>query len=187
MRRSGRPPACSWRRAATTSSPRPRPPRPRARRGRAPRPARRSPGRPARRRRRLRGLRRADPSPAGAGGAHGLCRRAEGSRAGHALRRARVRAEGAPSPDRLRAVLASGLTPSARARGTPPATLGSVPPPARNRALRAAAGGIDAAAVAAEARELGVLGWVRPTGAVPAEGAPDALRAFMAFLGDAVP
>jgi DNA ligase D-like protein (predicted 3'-phosphoesterase) len=62
-----------------------------------------------------------------------------------------------------------------------------VPPSARNRALRAAAGGIDAAAVAAEARELGVLGWVRPTGEVHAEGAPDALQAFMAFLGDAVP
>src|SRR3954471_3053787 len=60
------------------------------------------------------------------------------------------------------------------------------PPRARNRTLRAAAGGIDAAAVAAEARELGVLGWVRPAGEIHAEGAPDALQAFMAFVGDAV-
>jgi DNA ligase D-like protein (predicted 3'-phosphoesterase) len=62
-----------------------------------------------------------------------------------------------------------------------------VPPPARKRALRAAAGGIDAAAVAAEARGLGVVGWVRPTGEIHAEGAPDALRALMAFVGEAVP
>jgi DNA ligase D-like protein (predicted 3'-phosphoesterase) len=62
-----------------------------------------------------------------------------------------------------------------------------VPPPARTRALRAAAGGIDAAAVAAEARGLGVVGWVRPTGEIHAEGAPDALRALMAFVGEAVP
>src|SRR3954471_13045153 len=61
------------------------------------------------------------------------------------------------------------------------------PPRARNRTLRAAAGGIDAAAVAAEARELGVLGWVRPTGEIHAEGAPDALQAFVASLGDPVP
>jgi DNA ligase D-like protein (predicted 3'-phosphoesterase) len=60
-------------------------------------------------------------------------------------------------------------------------------PPARNRALRAAAsGGIDAAAVAAKARELGVMGWVRPTGEVHGEGAPDAVQALVAFLGDAV-
>ena len=58
------------------------------------------------------------------------------------------------------------------------------PPPARKRALRAAAGGIDAAVVAAEARELGVTGWVRPTGEIHAEGAPDAVRALMASLGD---
>ena len=51
-------------------------------------------------------------------------------------------------------------------------------------ALRAAAGGgIDADAVAAEARELGVMGWVRPTGEVHAEGAPDALAALVALLG----
>jgi DNA ligase D-like protein (predicted 3'-phosphoesterase) len=57
------------------------------------------------------------------------------------------------------------------------------PPPARDRALRAAAGGIDAAAVVAEARALGVMGWVRPTGELHAEGAPDAVEALMAFLG----
>ena len=54
--------------------------------------------------------------------------------------------------------------------------------PARNRALRAAAGGgIDAEAVVAKARELGVMGWVRPTGEIHAEGAPDAVEALMAF------
>ena len=58
---------------------------------------------------------------------------------------------------------------------------------ARNRALRAAAGGgIDAEAVAAKARELGVMGWVRPTGEIHAEGAPDAVEALMASLGDDV-
>ncbi len=58
--------------------------------------------------------------------------------------------------------------------------------PARDRALRAAAGGeIDVDAVAAKARELGVMGWVRPTGEVHAEGAPDAVAALMALLGDA--
>src|SRR5215217_2395042 len=54
------------------------------------------------------------------------------------------------------------------------------------RALRAAAGdGIDVDAVVARARELGVMGWVRPTGEVHAEGAPDAVQAFAAGLGDA--
>ena len=58
-------------------------------------------------------------------------------------------------------------------------------PPA---ALRASAGGgIDAAAVAAKARELGVMGWVRPTGEIHAEGASAALDALMAFVGDGVP
>src|SRR5688500_50932 len=53
--------------------------------------------------------------------------------------------------------------------------------------MRAAAGGaIDAAAVAAKARDLAVMGWVRPTGEVHAEGSPDAVEALMAFLGDAV-
>jgi DNA ligase D-like protein (predicted 3'-phosphoesterase) len=57
---------------------------------------------------------------------------------------------------------------------------------AENRALRATAGGaIDAEAVAAKARELAVMGWVRPTGEIHAEGAPDAVEALMAFLGDA--
>jgi DNA ligase D-like protein (predicted 3'-phosphoesterase) len=58
--------------------------------------------------------------------------------------------------------------------------------PARNQALRAAASGIDAEAVAAKARELGVMGWVRPTGEIHAEGAPGALQALMAFVGDGV-
>jgi DNA ligase D-like protein (predicted 3'-phosphoesterase) len=58
---------------------------------------------------------------------------------------------------------------------------------AGNRALRAAAGGaIDAEAVAAKARELAVMGWVRPTGEVHAEGAAEAVEALMAFLGDVV-
>jgi DNA ligase D-like protein (predicted 3'-phosphoesterase) len=58
---------------------------------------------------------------------------------------------------------------------------------ARNRALRAAAGGeIDAEAVVAKARELGVMGWVRPTGEIHAEGAPDAVQALMGFVGDVV-
>jgi DNA ligase D-like protein (predicted 3'-phosphoesterase) len=59
--------------------------------------------------------------------------------------------------------------------------------PVRNRALRAVAGGgIDTEAVAAKASELGVMGWVRPTGEVHAEGAPDAVQALMAFVGHAV-
>jgi DNA ligase D-like protein (predicted 3'-phosphoesterase) len=61
------------------------------------------------------------------------------------------------------------------------------PPARRSRALRAAGGGgIDAEAVAAKARELGVMGWVRPTGEVHGEGTPDAVQTLMAFLGDAV-
>jgi DNA ligase D-like protein (predicted 3'-phosphoesterase) len=60
--------------------------------------------------------------------------------------------------------------------------------PATNLALRAAAGhGIDAEAVAAEARALAVMGWVRPTGEIHAEGAPGAVQALMAFLGDIAP
>jgi DNA ligase D-like protein (predicted 3'-phosphoesterase) len=59
-------------------------------------------------------------------------------------------------------------------------------PPARNRALRATADGIDAESVAAKARELGVMGWARPTGEIHAEGAPGAAQALMAFVGDAV-
>jgi DNA ligase D-like protein (predicted 3'-phosphoesterase) len=53
-----------------------------------------------------------------------------------------------------------------------------------SRALRAAAGdGIDAQAVAAKARQLGVMGWVRPTGEVHAEGDPDAVQALLDSLG----
>ncbi len=60
--------------------------------------------------------------------------------------------------------------------------------PAAPRALRAAAGDeIDAGAVAARARELAVMGWVRPTGEIHAEGAPDAVEALIAFAGDGVP
>ena len=55
------------------------------------------------------------------------------------------------------------------------------------QALRAAAGtDVDAVAIAARARELGVLGWVRPTGELHAEGAPDAVAATVALLGDDV-
>ena len=54
-----------------------------------------------------------------------------------------------------------------------------------DRALRAAARGrIDAEVVAAKARELAVMGWVRPTGEIHAEGPPDAVQALMASLGD---
>jgi DNA ligase D-like protein (predicted 3'-phosphoesterase) len=59
--------------------------------------------------------------------------------------------------------------------------------PARNRALRAVAGDpIDAEAVAGRARELGVMGWVRPTGEIHAEGAPDGVQALIAYVGDVV-
>jgi DNA ligase D-like protein (predicted 3'-phosphoesterase) len=55
----------------------------------------------------------------------------------------------------------------------------------RKRAMRVnVGGGLDAEAVAAHARELGVLGWARPTGEVHAEGAPDALSALLEHLGD---
>ena len=54
-----------------------------------------------------------------------------------------------------------------------------------HRALRATAGGgIDAGAVKARARELGVMGWVRPTGEIHAEGEPAALEALLAFVGE---
>jgi len=56
---------------------------------------------------------------------------------------------------------------------------------ASDRALRASVrGGIEAEAVAAKARELGVMGWVRPTGEIHAEGPPDAVQALMDFVGD---
>jgi DNA ligase D-like protein (predicted 3'-phosphoesterase) len=54
-----------------------------------------------------------------------------------------------------------------------------------SRALRAVAGGgIDADAVAAKARELGVMGWVRPTGELHAEGAADAVQALLDSIGE---
>jgi DNA ligase D-like protein (predicted 3'-phosphoesterase) len=47
-------------------------------------------------------------------------------------------------------------------------------------AFRGTAGeAVDAEAVAAKARELGVMGWVRPTGEIHAEGAPDAVEALV--------
>jgi len=46
--------------------------------------------------------------------------------------------------------------------------------------------GIDVAGVVAKARELAVMGWVRPTGEIHAEGSPSAVQALVAFLGDAV-
>jgi DNA ligase D-like protein (predicted 3'-phosphoesterase) len=61
----------------------------------------------------------------------------------------------------------------------------SMPSSARHRALRATAGGaVDAEAVAAKARALAVLGWVRPTGELHAEGAAGAVAELVAFLGD---
>ena len=57
----------------------------------------------------------------------------------------------------------------------------------RRKAIRAAAGGpVDAEAVAERARGLGLLGWVRPTGEVHAEGAPDALEELLGALGEGV-
>ena len=55
----------------------------------------------------------------------------------------------------------------------------------RKRAARAAVdGGItDVDSVVAQARALGVMGWVRPTGELHAEGAPDSVEALIAFLG----
>ena len=59
--------------------------------------------------------------------------------------------------------------------------------PARKQAVRAAAGGaVDAEAVVARARELAVMGWVRPTGELHAEGAPDAVQALARLLGEDV-
>jgi DNA ligase D-like protein (predicted 3'-phosphoesterase) len=51
-------------------------------------------------------------------------------------------------------------------------------------AVRAASGsGIDPEAVRTRALELGVMGWVRPTGELHAEGAPEAVAALVAMLG----
>ena len=52
------------------------------------------------------------------------------------------------------------------------------------KAVRAAAGAaVDPESIAAQARELGLLGWVRPTGEVHAEGAPDAVEELLRALG----
>jgi DNA ligase D-like protein (predicted 3'-phosphoesterase) len=57
-----------------------------------------------------------------------------------------------------------------------------------HRALRATAGGtVDVESVAAKARELAVMGWVRPTGEIHAEGTPEAVQELLAFVGEAVP
>jgi DNA ligase D-like protein (predicted 3'-phosphoesterase) len=62
-----------------------------------------------------------------------------------------------------------------------------MPPTLRHVALRGAAGDrIDVDAVVAKARELAVMGWVRPTGELHVEGPPDAVGALIAFLGEAV-
>lgn len=58
--------------------------------------------------------------------------------------------------------------------------------PAEVLALRVAATGgtADAEAVAGKARELGVMGWVRPSGEIHAEGTAQAVRALLASVGD---
>jgi DNA ligase D-like protein (predicted 3'-phosphoesterase) len=56
---------------------------------------------------------------------------------------------------------------------------------ARKQALRAtAAGTVDSGAVMAKARELGVMGWVRPTGEMHVEGSPGPVSELMAFVGE---
>jgi DNA ligase D-like protein (predicted 3'-phosphoesterase) len=52
----------------------------------------------------------------------------------------------------------------------------------RRRAVRATLPGVDPPAVVAQARELGVMGWVRPTGELHAEGAADAVDELLASL-----
>jgi DNA ligase D-like protein (predicted 3'-phosphoesterase) len=55
----------------------------------------------------------------------------------------------------------------------------------RRKALRATATApVDADAIAARARELGVMGWVRPTGELHAEGEPGAVQALLQSLGE---
>ena len=57
----------------------------------------------------------------------------------------------------------------------------------RKRAVRGAAEGeIDTDAVVRAARESGVMGWVRPTGEIHAEGPADAVDALIASFGFAV-
>ena len=54
------------------------------------------------------------------------------------------------------------------------------------KALRAAAGSpVDTGAVVAAAGELGVLGWVRPSGELHAEGPPEAVQALVQRFGAA--
>ncbi len=53
--------------------------------------------------------------------------------------------------------------------------------------MRAAVEGeVDTEAVVRVARDSGVMGWVRPTGEIHAEGLPDAVDALIASLGTAV-
>ncbi|MDX6639640.1 MAG: hypothetical protein QOF12_651 [Solirubrobacteraceae bacterium] len=53
------------------------------------------------------------------------------------------------------------------------------------QAVRADAGAaVDVEAVAARARKLGVMGWVRPGGEIHAEGDPDAVAALLESVGD---
>ena len=52
--------------------------------------------------------------------------------------------------------------------------------------IRATVSGLDPDAVAHTAHKLGVLGWVRPSGQLHAEGAPEAVDALLASLGDAL-
>ena len=60
-------------------------------------------------------------------------------------------------------------------------------PGGRKKALRATAPApVDAEALAEQARGLGLLGWVRPTGEVHAEGAPEAVEELLRALGDGV-
>jgi len=51
-----------------------------------------------------------------------------------------------------------------------------------SKAVRARVDGVDVDAVRAKARELGVMGWVRPTGEIHAEG--EAVDELLAFLGN---
>jgi DNA ligase D-like protein (predicted 3'-phosphoesterase) len=62
-----------------------------------------------------------------------------------------------------------------------------VSPGSRKKAVRATAGApVDAGALAEQARGLGLLGWVRPTGEMHAEGAPGAVEELLRALGDGV-
>jgi DNA ligase D-like protein (predicted 3'-phosphoesterase) len=62
-----------------------------------------------------------------------------------------------------------------------------VSPGSRKKAVRATAGApVDAEALAEQARGLGLLGWVRPTGEMHAEGAPGAVEELLRALGDGV-